>query len=97
MSTTYETALNEFRDASAEVRRFFGAVSEARELQIIADSQHKQASNALADAQARLDRADKALSAARAQPEPVFASFRDPMPAANGVNLDAADAGISIG
>ena len=69
MQTTYELALNEFRDASANVRRQFGAVAEARELQIIADSQHKAASNGLADAQDRLDRADRALTAAREVPK----------------------------
>lgn len=68
MQTTYETALNEFRDASAAVRRAFGAVAEARELQIIADSQHKHASNAHADAVSRLERADAALTQARAAP-----------------------------
>lgn len=65
MQTTYELALNEFRDASAAVRRAFGSVTAAREAQIIADAQHKTASNELADAQSRLDRADKALAAAR--------------------------------
>lgn len=68
MQTTYETALNEFRDASAAVRRAFGAVAEARELQIIADSQHRHASNAHADAVSRLERADAALTQARAAP-----------------------------
>ena len=68
MQTTYEIALNEFREASAIVRRAFGAVSEARELQIIADSQHKAASIALGEAQARMDAADKALAAAREAP-----------------------------
>ena len=86
MQTTYEIALNEFREASAIVRCAFGAVSEARELQIIADSQHKAASIALGEAQARMDAADKALSAAREAPkpaptpDPVFASFHDPKP-----------------
>lgn len=72
MQTTYELALNEFRDASANVRLCFGQVAEARELQIIADSKHKLASNALADAQARLDRADAALAAAREAPPQVM-------------------------
>jgi DNA-directed RNA polymerase subunit K/omega len=70
MQTTYEIALNEFREASAIVRRAFGAVSEARELQIIADSQHKAASIALGEAQARMDAADKALTYAREAPKP---------------------------
>jgi DNA-directed RNA polymerase subunit K/omega len=117
MQTTYEIALNEFREASAIVRRAFGAVSEARELQIIADSQHKAASIALGEAQARMDAADKGLAAARevpaAKPDPVFASFRDPMDealeaigianekarqaAANGAVIDAQADGIGIG
>ena len=71
MQTSYELALNEFRDASAAVRRAFGAVAEARELQIIADSQHKTASNVLLEAQARLDRADADLQRSReVQPAP---------------------------
>lgn len=88
MQTTYQAALDEFRDASAAVRQAFGKVSEARELQIIADSQHKAASIALGEAQARMDAADKGLAAARevpaveaAKPAPVFASFHDPKPA----------------
>jgi hypothetical protein len=77
MQTTYELALNEFRDASAAVRRAFGAVAEARELQIIADSQHRRACNEHAEAVRRLEAADAALMEARspnaptAPPEPV--------------------------
>lgn len=77
MQTSYELALNEFRDASAAVRRAFGAVAEARELQIIADSQHRRACNEHAEAVRRLEAADAALMEARspnaptAPPEPV--------------------------
>lgn len=65
MQTAYQIALDEFREASAAVRRAFGAVSEARELQILANSQHATASTALLDAQARLEKADSALMRAR--------------------------------
>ena len=70
MQTTYELALNEFRDASAAVRRAFGAVAEARELQIIADSQHRRACNEHAEAVRRLETADAALMEARQAPTP---------------------------
>lgn len=65
MQTDYQAAIEEFREASADVRRAFGAVAEARERQIIANSQHAAASNALVEAQARLERADAALMQAR--------------------------------
>lgn len=113
MQTNYELALNEFRDASAHVRLCFAQVAEARELQIIADSKHKLASIGLAEAQARLDRADKALSAAREAPpqtQPVGLPLPrvtqaeiDQMaePAWNGggapSTIDAQNAGIGIG
>jgi len=84
MTTDYETALNEFRDASAAVRLAFGAITQARELQIIADSQHNAAHVAHAQAVARLDAADNALRVSREAraavdltPEPVFASFAE--------------------
>lgn len=67
MTTKYETALNEFREASAELRRAFGAVSETREKQIIANRCHAVASETYTAAQARLERADAALQAV--QPE----------------------------
>jgi hypothetical protein len=69
-TNTYELALNEFRDASAAVRRAFGAVAEARELQIIADSQHRQACNDHAEAVRRLETADRALMDARSPAAP---------------------------
>lgn len=106
MTNTYEAALNEFRDASAAVRRCFGAVAQARELQIVADSQHKTTSNALAEAQARLDRADKALAASREAPDqaeiatvaPVFAAFRETDSVAGGVvNGVDPNANLAIG
>ena len=68
MPTTYELALTEFRDASAAVRLAFGKIAEARELQIIADSQHRRASNEHAEAVRRLEAADGALMAARETP-----------------------------
>ena len=70
MQTSYELALNEFRDASAAVRRAFGAVAEARELQIIADSQHRRACNEHAEAVRRLEAADAALMEARSPAAP---------------------------
>lgn len=112
MQTTYELALNEFRDASAAVRRAFGSVTAAREAQIIADAQHKTASNELADAQSRLDRADKALAAARERqgvqqaPEAVAPALTPRVtqadidaldpPTPNG-SIDAQAAGLAIG
>jgi hypothetical protein len=59
--TAYEIALNEFRDASADVRLAFGAVAETREKQILANRAHTGASEWHARAVARLDAADKAL------------------------------------
>lgn len=106
MQTNYELALNEFRDASANVRLCFGQVAEARELQIIADSKHKIASSALADAQARLDRADKALAEAREAPPQVMPRVTQikidglaepPWNGAAPTTIDAQGAGIGIG
>lgn len=68
MTTKYEVALNEFRDASAEVRRAFNALSEAREAQILANRGHGAASELYAKATARLDAADQALQGVRAEP-----------------------------
>jgi len=65
MPTKYELALNEFRDASAEVRRSFNMLSEAREAQILANRGHGAASELYAKATARLDAADQALQAVR--------------------------------
>jgi hypothetical protein len=80
MQTTYEFALNEFRDASAAVRRAFGAVAEARELQIIADSQHRQACNDHAEAVRRLETADLALMDARSPAAPTPTPTPTPTP-----------------
>jgi hypothetical protein len=64
----HEQSLNEFRDASAQVRLTFAALSDAREVQIIANRSHMAANEAYKAAQARLEAADIALQAARAEP-----------------------------
>lgn len=61
MKTAYQTALDEFKDASAQVRRAFSALTEAREAQIIADRNHNAASDVYAIATVRLADADVAL------------------------------------
>jgi len=66
--TNHEQSLNEFRDASAQVRLTFAALSDAREVQIIANRAHMAANEAYKAAQARLEAADVALQAARAEP-----------------------------
>lgn len=66
--TNHETCLNEFRDASAQVRLAFATLSDAREVQIIANRAHTTANEAYKAAQARLEAADIALQAARAEP-----------------------------
>jgi hypothetical protein len=65
--TNHSQCLNEFRDASAAVRLSFAALSEAREVQIIANRAHADASEAYVSAQSRLDAADAALIAVRAE------------------------------
>jgi hypothetical protein len=65
--TNHSACLNEFRDASAAVRLAFAALSEAREIQIIANRTHADAGREYAAAQTRLDAADAALQAARAE------------------------------
>jgi hypothetical protein len=72
--TNHEACLNEFRDASAAVRLAFAALSEAREVQIIANRAHADCNEAYVSAQSRLDAADAALLAARAEP-PVAADI----------------------
>lgn len=67
MKTSYETCLDEFRDASAAVRLTFAALSEAREIQILANRGHTAATDAYADAKTRLEAADAALQAVRAE------------------------------
>jgi hypothetical protein len=64
--TNHEACLNEFRDASAAVRLAFAALSEAREVQIIANRAHADCNQAYVEAQSRLDAADAALLSARA-------------------------------
>jgi hypothetical protein len=64
--TNHEACLNEFRDASAAVRLAFAALSEAREVQIIANRAHADCNQAYVSAQSRLDAADAALLSARA-------------------------------
>jgi outer membrane protein TolC len=65
---TEAEAVAEFREASAAVRRAFGARDDARVDQILADTRMSQATVNLSDAQARLLAADIALQAARAEP-----------------------------
>jgi hypothetical protein len=72
--TNHEQCLNEFRDASAAVRLAFAALSEAREIQIIANRAHADCNQAYVEAQSRLDAADAALLSARAEP-PVAADI----------------------
>lgn len=107
MTANYEAALNEFRDASAAVRVAFGKIASARELQIIADSQHRQASREHEEAVARLERADVAFREARdaaAAPPPPPAprvtqadidAIEAPVP--NGVVIEADPADMGIG
>jgi len=61
-------AVAEFREASAAVRRAFGARDDARVDQILADTSMSSATVNLSDAHARLLAADVALQAARAEP-----------------------------
>jgi hypothetical protein len=65
---TEAEAVAEFREASAAVRRAFGARDDARVDQILADTRMGLAAVNLSDAQARLLAADVALQAARAEP-----------------------------
>ena len=68
MKTAYEVCIDEFRDASAALRVTFAALSEAREAQILANRGHAAASDAYDAAKARLEAADAALQAVRAEP-----------------------------
>jgi hypothetical protein len=65
MSTAYQTALDEFKDASAAVRVTFGAQAEARSAQIIANRNYTAATDAYLAATDRLARADDALMMAK--------------------------------
>ena len=68
MTMTEAEAIAEFREASAALRRAYGARDDARVDQILADTRMALASVNLSDAQARLHDADIALQAARAEP-----------------------------
>lgn len=65
---TEAAAILEFREASAALRRAYGARDDARVDQILADTRMASATVNLSDAQARLHAADIALQAARAEP-----------------------------
>jgi hypothetical protein len=65
---TEAEAILEFREASAALRRSIGARDDARVDQILANTRMTEASLNLNDAQARLEAADAALIAARAEP-----------------------------
>ena len=65
---TEAEAIAEFREASAALRRAYGARDDARVDQILADTRMGLAAVNLSDAQARLHAADIALQAARAEP-----------------------------
>ena len=65
---TEAEAVLEFREASAAVRRAYGARDDARVDQILADTRMGLATVNLSDAQARLHAADIALQASRAEP-----------------------------
>jgi hypothetical protein len=96
MPTPYEQALNEFKDASAAVRLAFGAHSEARAAQIIANRNHASASDAYLAAQDRLSRADDALQIVGAEAvapadidasrPPVFGVTFEEVPTLNGAD-----------
>lgn len=68
LTMTEAEAVLEFREASAAVRRAYGARDDARVDQILADTRMTLATVNLSDAQARLHAADIALQAARAEP-----------------------------
>ena len=60
-------AVAEFREASAALRRACGVRDDARVAQILANTRMTEASLNLNDAQARLEAADMALQASRAE------------------------------
>ena len=68
MTMTEAEAIAEFREASAALRRAYGARDDARVEQILADTRVALCVVNLSDAQARLHDADIALQAARAEP-----------------------------
>lgn len=61
-------AILEFREASAALRRAYGARDDARVDQILANTRMEEATLNLNDAQVRLAAADASLQAARAEP-----------------------------
>ena len=65
---TEAEAIQEFREASAALRRAYGARDDARVNQILADTRMAEATLSLNDAQVRLAAADAALQSARAEP-----------------------------
>jgi outer membrane protein TolC len=65
---TEAAAILEFREASAALRRAYGARDDARVDQILADTRMAEATLNLNDAQVRLAAADAALQTARAEP-----------------------------
>lgn len=65
---TEAAAILEFREASAALRRAYGARDDARVDQILANTRMEDATLNLNDAQVRLAAADAALQAARAEP-----------------------------
>ena len=65
---TEAEAILEFREASAALRRAYGARDDARVDQILANTRMEDATLNLNDAQVRLAAADAALQAARAEP-----------------------------
>lgn len=65
---TEAAAILEFREASAALRRAYGARDDARVDQILANTRMEEATLNLNDAQVRLAAADAALQAARAEP-----------------------------
>ena len=78
-------AVAEFREASAALRRACGVRDDARVAQILANTRMTEASLNLNDAQARLEAADAALIAARAEaPAPADIDVTR-QPAMNGV------------
>jgi hypothetical protein len=65
---TEAEAVTEFREASAALRRAYGARDDARVAQILADTRMNEATQILTDAQVRLAMADAALQVARTEP-----------------------------
>ena len=97
---TEAEAIQEFREASASLRRAYGARDDARVDQILADTRMTEATLNLNDAQVRLSAADTALQAALAEPPTPadidvtklrFGVTFDEVPAVTGPNGSDAD------